>query len=137
LASILLPSLPRKTHKTSHQQQIDHQNARKQKAIHNLALARTTSLVAKAKANADKENHPQTTMQVIAQVEGKFRVCGFKVVLSKRTINRYNYDNMFGIKPLSRGYKGLLLRHIFNLLVLAVELFLQINQVNSVVIKRN
>jgi hypothetical protein len=40
LAGILLLSPPRKTHKTSNQQQINRQNARKQKAIHDLAHAR-------------------------------------------------------------------------------------------------
>ncbi len=77
------------------------------------------------------------TTQVITEVEGKFRVRGFKVVLSKPTINRYVHDNMIETKLLSQRYKGLLPRHAFNLLVLAVELFLQINQVNSVVIERN
>jgi hypothetical protein len=38
-----------------HQQLIDRQNARKQNAIHDLAHARATSLIAKARANADKE----------------------------------------------------------------------------------
>jgi hypothetical protein len=40
---------------------------------------------------------------VIAQVEGEFRVRGFKVVLSKPTINRYIRDDMIGTKPLSQG----------------------------------
>ena len=96
MAGILLPSLPRKTCKTSHQQQINRQNTRKQKAVHDLAHARATSLVAKARANADKENRPWMTMQVIVQVEGEFRARGFKVVLSKPTINRYIRDNMIG-----------------------------------------
>ena len=74
---------------------------------------------------------------MIAQEEGKFRARGFKVVLLILTINRYIRDDMIGTKPLSRGYEGLLPRHAFDLLVLAVESLLQINQVNSVVIKRN
>jgi hypothetical protein len=73
---------------------------------------------------------------VIAQEEGKFRARGFKVVLLILTINRYIRDDMIGTKPLSRGYEGLLPRHAFDLLVLAVESLLQINQVNSVVIDR-
>ncbi len=137
LAGILLPSPPRKTHKTSNQQQIHHQHVRKQKAVHDLTHDRATSLFAKARVNADKENHPWTTTQAIAQVEGEFKAHGFKVVLSKLTINRYIHDNMIGTKPLSWGYEGLLLRHMFDLLVLTVELFLYISQVNSVVIERN
>jgi hypothetical protein len=92
VAGNLLLSLPRKTHKTLHQQQIGHQNARKQKAVHDLAHACATSLVAKARVNADKENQPRMTTQVIAQVEGEFRSCGFKVVLLKPTTNRYIRD---------------------------------------------
>jgi hypothetical protein len=39
---------------------------------------------------------------------------------------------MIGTFPLVRGYKGLILPHIFKLLVLAAESFMQINGVNSV-----
>ncbi len=119
LAGILLPSPPRKTRKTSHQQQIDRQNVRKQKAIHN--LAHTTSLVAEARANDN--NAGDCTGG--GRVQGAWvQSCPVKT-------------DMIGTKPLSRGYKGLLLRRAFNLLVLDVELFLQINQVNIVVIERN
>ncbi len=137
MVGILLPSLPRKTRNTSHQQQIDRQNARKQKTVCNLAHACATSLIAKARANADKENCPWTTTQVIAKVEANFRARGFKVVLSKLTINRYIHEDMIGTKPLSWGYKGLLPRHTYDLLFLAEESFLQINQVKSMVIEPN
>jgi hypothetical protein len=61
-----------------------------------------------------------------------FRARGFGITLSKVTINRYVRINMIGTFPLVRGYKGLIPPHIFKLLVLAAELFMQINGVNSV-----
>jgi hypothetical protein len=44
---------------------------------------------------------------------------------------------MIGMIPLSRGYEGMIPWHALDLLVLAVESFLQINQVNSVVVQCN
>jgi hypothetical protein len=41
---------------------------------------------------------------------------------------------MVGCTPLLRGYKGVILKAAFNLLVLAVESFIQIKQLNSEVI---
>jgi hypothetical protein len=72
-----------------------------------------------------KENR-RTTAQVIAQVEGEFRARGIGVTLSKNTINRYVSLAMFGTFPLVRGYKGMMPKHAFELLVLAVESFVQI-----------
>jgi len=43
---------------------------------------------------------------------------------------------MVGTFPLARGYEGTVLPHAFNLLVLGAESFIQINQVNSVVVER-
>jgi hypothetical protein len=43
---------------------------------------------------------------------------------------------MVGTFPLSRGYEGTMPRHAFDLLVLAVESFIQISNVNSVVAER-
>ena len=40
---------------------------------------------------------------------------------------------MVGTFPLSRGYEGTMPRNAFNLLVLAVESYIQISNVNSVV----
>jgi hypothetical protein len=71
-------------------------------------------------------------MQVIAQVKGEFRVRGYGVTLSKSTINRYVALGMVGTFPLARGYVGTMPRHAFDLLVLAVELFIQICNVNSI-----
>jgi len=74
---------------------------------------------------------------VIKQVEGEFRAPGFGITLSKATINQYVHINsMIGTLPLVRGYEGLIPSHAFKLLVLAAESFMQINQVNSVIVPR-
>jgi hypothetical protein len=74
---------------------------------------------------------------VIEQVEGEFRAPGFGVTLSKVTINQYVHINsMIGTLPLVRGYKGLIPSHVFKLLMLAAESFMQINLVNSVIVPR-
>jgi len=73
------------------------------------------------------------TVQVIAQVKGEFRAQGYGMTLSKNTINRYVALGMVGMFPLARGYKGTMPRHAFDLLVLAVELYIQVCQVNSIV----
>ena len=75
-------------------------------------------------------------MQVIEQVKGEFRALGFGVTLSKVTINRYVRINMIGTFPLLRGYEGYIPPHVFKFLVLAAESFMQINQVNSVIVPR-
>jgi hypothetical protein len=54
LLALTLPSPPRKTHRTSHQHQIDLQNAQKSKEVYAQALMRATILVAVAR---EKENH--------------------------------------------------------------------------------
>ena len=82
-----LPSPPRKTQKTLHQEQITRQNERKHRTVHAQAHARATTLVAEERAK-EKENR-RTTAEVIAQVEGEFRGWGFPVTMSKPTINRY------------------------------------------------
>jgi hypothetical protein len=74
----------------------------------------------------------RTTAQVIAQVEGEFRARGIGVTLSKNTINRYVSLGMLGTFPLVRGYEGMMPKHAFELLVLTVELFFQISNVNSI-----
>jgi hypothetical protein len=119
----ILPSPERKVRKTSHQEQIGKQNKRKRKAIHTQAQARVTTLVVEERA-LPKEDRRQTK-QVIAQVEGEFRVRGYGVSLSKNTINRYIQLGMVGTLPLARGYEGTMSRHVFNLLVLAVESYIQ------------
>jgi hypothetical protein len=84
----------------------------------------------------EKENQC-TTVHVIKQVKVEFRVHGFSVALGKTIrFNRYVHLNMSGLFPLGQGYKGLLLPHIFKLLVLAAELFMQIKQVNSNIVWR-
>jgi hypothetical protein len=82
-----------------------------------------------------KENH-RTTAQVIAQVEGEFRARGYGVTLSKNTIIRCVAHGMLGTFLLVRGYEGMMPKHSFQLLVLAVESFIQISNVNSINAKR-
>ncbi len=126
----ILPSPERKVRKMLHQEQIGKQNERKCKAVHAQAHARATTLVAKEKAMPKEDR--QTTVQVIAQVKGEFRARGYGVTLSKNTINRYVALNMIGTFPLASGYKGMMTKHAFELLVLAVETYIQISNVNTV-----
>jgi hypothetical protein len=128
------PSPLKKTRKTSHQRQIDRQNERKGKDAYALALSRATTLVA-AEREQEKEN-ALPTATVIAQVEGEFKACGFAVKLTKSTVNRYVWRDMVGTAPLTRGYEGIIPKAVFKLLVLAVESFIQIKQVNCEVIPR-
>jgi hypothetical protein len=130
-----LPSPPRKTRKTSHQEQIARQNERKHRVVHAQAHARATILVAEERAK-EKENR-RTTTEVIAQVEGEFRARGYGVILSKPTINRYVRLNMIGTFPLARGYEGAMPHAAFELFVLAAESFIQIKGVNKDHIERN
>ncbi len=126
----ILASLERKVRKTSHQEQISKQNKRKRKVVHTQAHACGTTLIAKERA-MPKEDH-QTTVQVIAQVEGEFRARGYGVALSKNTINWYIALNMIVMFPLARGYKGMMPKHAFELLVLTVESYIQISNVSAV-----
>ena len=105
---------PRKTQKTSYQEQIARQNKRKHRAIHGQAHAHATTLVTKERAKEDKENR-RTTAEVIEQVEGEFRARGFPVTLSKPTINQYVALNMIGTFPLVRGYEGVMPHAAFEL----------------------
>jgi hypothetical protein len=130
-----LPSPPRKTQITSHQEQIARQNERKQKAVHAQAHARATTLVAEERAK-EKENR-RTTAEVIVQVEGEFRARGFPVTMSKPTVNRYVTLNMIGTFLLARGYEGVMPHAAFELLVIAAESFIQIKGVNKDHIERN
>jgi hypothetical protein len=124
-----LPSPPRKTQKTLHQEQIARQNKRKRRAVQGQAHARATTLIAEERTK-EKENR-RTTAEVIEQVEWEFRARGFPVMLSKPTINRYVALNMIGMFPLTRGYEGAMPHAAFELLVLATKSFIKIKQVNS------
>ena len=126
----ILPSPERKVLKTSHQEQIGKLNERKRKAVHTQAHTRATTLIAKERTKL-MENR-RTTTQVIAQLKGEFRARGYGVTLSKNTINRYVALGMLGTFPLVRGYKGMMPKHAFELLVLVVESFVQISNVNSI-----
>ncbi len=75
-------------------------------------------------------------MQVIKQVECEFRVRGYGMNLHKNTVNWYVALGKIGTFPFTWGYEGTMPQHAFNLLMLAVESSIQINQVNSVVVKR-
>ncbi len=133
----MVSSLPleRKVRKSSHQEQIGKQNERKRKVVHAQAHTRATTLIAKERA-LPKEVR-RSTVQVIALVEGEFRAWGYGVTLSKNTINRYIQLGMVGTFPLARGYEGTMPRHAFDLRVLAVEAYIQINNVNIIVIKQS
>ena len=90
------------------------------------ALTRATMLVA-AKRTQVKENcRPRSS--VVAQVERKFQLRGFAVLLSSKTVNRYIRNDMAGSAPLSRGYKGIAPKAVFKLLVFMVESFIKIKQ---------
>ena len=131
----ILPSLERKVRKTSHQEQISKQNKRECKVVHTPAHAPATTLVAKERAFLKEVC--QSAIQVITQVKGGFRVRGYGGTQSKNTINRYVQLGMVvGTFPLARGYEGTMPRHAFDLLVVAVEAYIQTNQVNSIVIER-
>jgi hypothetical protein len=80
-----LQSTERKVRKTSHQEQLDEQNRCKHKAVHAQAHARATTLVAKERVRAKDVCH--TTVQVIQQVDGEFRACGYCVSLRVPMIN--------------------------------------------------
>ncbi len=125
----------RKTQKTSHQEQLKNQNAKKLQSIHDQAHARTITLIVVEKEKEGKENR-RTTNMVIAQVEGEFKAPGFEVHLTKVAINRHVANGMIGTKPPPQEIVGTMLAHTFNFIVLAVESFMQINQVNCFVLKR-
>jgi len=74
---------------------------------------------------------------VIAQVLGEFSARGYGVTLGKNTINRYVALGMVGMFPLARGYQGMMPRHAVELLMLAVESYVHICNVNSIDAKRS
>jgi hypothetical protein len=71
--------------KTLHQEQIDKQNRDKHKAVHAQAHAQATTLVDKERVKPKDVHH--TTVQVIQQVDGEIRACGYCVKLNKNTTN--------------------------------------------------
>ncbi len=110
---------------------------KKQQSIHDQAQSRATSTlitVEREKEEKEKENC-HTSNMVIAQVEGEFKVRGFEVHLTKVTINRHVAGGKIGTKPPPQGIVGSMVAHTFNLLVLAVESFMQINQVNCIMLE--
>ncbi len=92
------------------------------------AQACATLLIAVGRAG--KENQA-TTNEIITQVRGELRECRFKVSLSRPKINHYDQNGMIGSRPLSRGTMGLMPTHAFDLLLLALESFIQIWQPNQ------
>ncbi len=129
LLALSLLLLQRKTHRTSHQCQINHQNAQKGKEVYAQALMHAMILVAGAR---EKENH-ELTWSILKQVERAFATQGHPVSLNTKTVNCYVQNDMV-CAPLLRGYKGVISKAAFNLLVLTVESFIQIKQLNSKVI---
>jgi hypothetical protein len=132
--SLDLPSPLKKTRKTSHQRQIYRQNERKAKEAYAQALAQATTLIVTERGK-EKEN-ACPTQSIITKVEGEFHARGFEVSLSKATVNRYVRNDMIGSAPLVRGYEGIIPKAAFKLLVLAVESYIQIKQLNCEVIVR-
>ena len=57
------------------------------------------------------------------------------MTLSKNTINRYVKLSMVGMFPLARGYEGKMRPNTFKPLMLLEESFIQINNVNSIVVE--
>jgi hypothetical protein len=92
-----------------------------------------TTLIAKERVKS--KDVRCTTMQVIRQVDGGFKAHGYCISLNVSMINRYIMLGMVGTFPLARGYEGTIPQHAFNPLVLVVESFIQINQVNSVLVE--
>jgi hypothetical protein len=84
LLALTLPSPPRKTHRMSHQRQINCQKAQKGKEVYVQALMRATTLVATAR---EKENHGPM-WSIVEQVERKFAVRGHPASLNTKTVNR-------------------------------------------------
>ena len=88
-----------------------------------------------AERGTEKENACPMLL-IITKVKGEFRAHGFEVSLSKATVNRYIRNDMIGSAPLVRGCKGIIPEAAFKLqlLFLAVESFMQINQLNCDVV---
>jgi hypothetical protein len=117
--------------------QIERQNDRKMRSVHNQAHARATDLVAAERQKGEDDETRLTTSMVIAQVKGEFKERGFTVRLTKPTINRQVAAGKVGEVPPPKGYEGMIPLHVFKLLVVAVESFIQINQANCVVLEGN
>jgi hypothetical protein len=132
LLALSLPLPPRKTHRISHQHQIDRQNAQKGKEVYAQSLMHATILVAAAR---EKKNH-EPRQSILKQVERGFAARGHPVSLNTKTVNCYMQNYMVGCAPLLRGYEGVIPKAAFNLLVLTVQSFIQIKQPNSKVIVR-
>ena len=86
-----------------------------------------------AERGREKEN-ACLTLSIITKVEGEFPARGFEVSMSKATVNCYVWNEMIGSAPFARGYEGIIPKAAFKLLVLAVESFMQIKQLNCKVI---
>jgi hypothetical protein len=93
---------------------------------------RATILVAMVR---EKENHGPTR-SIVKQVEREFAAQGHPVSLNTKTVDCYMQNDLIGCAPLTSGYEGVIPKAAFNLLVLAIELFIQIKQLNSDVIVR-
>jgi hypothetical protein len=132
LLALSLPLPPRKTHRISHQHQIDRPNAQKGKEVYAQSLMHATIRVAAA---WEKKNHAPR-QSILKQVERGFAARGHPVSLNTKTVNCYMRNYMVGCAPLLRGYEGIIPKAAFNLLVLTVESFIQIKQLNSKVIMR-
>ena len=86
-------------------------------------------------AAREKENHGPTR-SILKQVERKFATRGNPVSVNIKIVNHHLQNGMVGCTPLKSGYEGVIPKAAFDLLVLAVELFIQIKRLNSKVIMR-
>ena len=104
---------------------------RKNKDAYNLAFSQSTKIVAEERKKGEG-GIQRTTQEVIDQVEGEFAAHGFPLILPRSTINKYVADGRVGEFPATRGMEGSMPRQCFDVLVLAVESYMQISQVNGV-----
>jgi hypothetical protein len=70
--------------------------------------------------------------EIINQVEGEFVAHDFPLILPRLTINKYVPNGCMGEFPTTQGMEGSMHQQCFNVLVLAVEPFMQTSQVNGV-----
>ena len=127
-----LPSPLKETHQRSHHAQVNKTNTQKNKDAYNLASAWATKLVAKERKKEKGEGEIYwTTQEIIDRMEGELTARDFPLILPRLTINKYVADGHVGEFPVMQGMEGLMPQQCFDVLVLVVESFMQISQVNN------
>ena len=104
---------------------------RKNKDAYNLAFSWSTKLVAKERKK--REGGDPADNAGDDQPDGG-GICGtwLLLILPRSTINKYVANHLMGEFPATRGMEGSMPRQCFDVLVLAVESYMQISQVNGV-----